>query len=105
MHGQAGEPRQDRKVATVTTFSQCRGLPGHLFLQDVNQAGSRTNFRPDAKFEPPSTVRETRDEAAAGILRRVGDPTYRAAGRFRTNFETQAGFFSSSAIQSFSFSH
>ncbi len=30
MHGQAREPRQDRKVATVTTTSQCRGVPGHL---------------------------------------------------------------------------
>src|SRR5690606_4174311 len=32
MHGQAREPRQDRKVATVTTFSQCRGVPGHLLF-------------------------------------------------------------------------
>jgi DNA polymerase-3 subunit gamma/tau len=32
MHGQARELRQDRKVATATTFSQCRGVPGHLFF-------------------------------------------------------------------------
>ena len=31
MHGQARELRQDRKVATVATFSQCRGVPGHFF--------------------------------------------------------------------------
>ena len=32
MHGQAREPRQDRKVATVTTSYQCRGVPGHLYF-------------------------------------------------------------------------
>jgi len=32
MHGQAREPRQGRKAATVTTLYQCRGLPGHLFF-------------------------------------------------------------------------
>ena len=31
MHGQARELRQDRKVATVTTSYQCRGVPGHFF--------------------------------------------------------------------------
>jgi len=29
--GTAREPRQDRKVATATTLSQCRGVPGHFF--------------------------------------------------------------------------
>lgn len=30
MHGQAHELRQDRKVATAMTSSQCRGVPGHF---------------------------------------------------------------------------
>ena len=33
MYGQPHELRQDRKVATVVTFSQCRGMPGHLFFK------------------------------------------------------------------------
>ena len=30
MHGQAREPRQGRKAATVPTSYQCRGVPGHF---------------------------------------------------------------------------
>ena len=32
MHGQAREPRQGRKAATVTMSSQCRGVPGHFSI-------------------------------------------------------------------------
>ncbi len=32
MHGQAREPRQGRKAATVPTFYQCRGVPGHFIF-------------------------------------------------------------------------
>ncbi len=41
MHGQAREPRQDRKVATVTTSSQCRGVPGHFFSAVITAVGDR----------------------------------------------------------------
>ena len=33
MHGQAREPRQDRKVATAATSCQCRGVPGRFVFQ------------------------------------------------------------------------
>ena len=42
MHGQAREPRQDRKVATVTTSYQCRGVPGHYFYRLDGPDGGRT---------------------------------------------------------------
>ncbi len=41
MHGQAREPRQDRKVATVTTSYQCRGVPGHYFLRAIKLNNGR----------------------------------------------------------------
>jgi DNA polymerase-3 subunit gamma/tau len=34
MHGQARELRQGRKAATVATFFQCRGVPGHFFCTE-----------------------------------------------------------------------
>ena len=35
MHGQAREPRQGRKAATVPTFYQCRGVPGHFIFPPI----------------------------------------------------------------------
>jgi DNA polymerase III subunit gamma/tau len=35
MHGQAREPRQGRKAATVPTSYQCRGVPGHFLFPPI----------------------------------------------------------------------
>jgi DNA polymerase III subunit gamma/tau len=35
MHGQAREPRQGRKAATVPTSYQCRGVPGHFLSPSI----------------------------------------------------------------------
>jgi DNA polymerase-3 subunit gamma/tau len=40
MHGQAREPRQGRKAATVPTSYQCRGVPGHfIFSSPLSATG------------------------------------------------------------------
>ena len=46
MHGQARELRQDRKVATAATFSQCRGVPGHSFFMSYQVIARK--WRPQA---------------------------------------------------------
>jgi DNA polymerase III subunit gamma/tau len=50
MHGQARELRQGRKAATATTFSQCRGVPGHLFFLPSSYQVIARKWRPQ-KFD------------------------------------------------------
>jgi hypothetical protein len=50
MHGQAREPRQGRKAATVTTFYQCRGVPGHfLFSRAARKQSAVGSTKADAQ--------------------------------------------------------
>jgi len=54
MHGQAREPRQGRKAATVPTSYQCRGVPGHL-LFSLDPPLSATGYQVIARKWRPQT--------------------------------------------------
>ena len=54
MHGQAREPRQGRKAATVPTSYQCRGVPGHLLLS-LDPPLSATGYQVIARKWRPQT--------------------------------------------------
>src|SRR5436190_1089945 len=60
MHGQAREPRQGRQAATVTTLSQCRWLPGHLFFAPRRRTGASCRLNatggPKADFDPADPI-------------------------------------------------
>ena len=61
MHGQARELRQDRKVATVATFCQCRGVPGRFFVRIFDLR------LPHCRFGVTATCpRPTRSSRASG---------------------------------------
>ena len=61
MHGQARELRQDRKVATATTFSQCRGVPGHLFWFGLNNFDAIAQSSDSADLDVDPIVRLQRE--------------------------------------------
>ena len=54
MHGQAREPRQGRKAATVPTFYQCRGVPGHFIFPSIHPL-SATGYQVIARKWRPQT--------------------------------------------------
>jgi DNA polymerase-3 subunit gamma/tau len=54
MHGQAREPRQGRKAATVPTSYQCRGVPGHFILLSIHPL-SATGYQVIARKWRPQT--------------------------------------------------
>jgi DNA polymerase-3 subunit gamma/tau len=54
MHGQAREPRQGRKAATVPTSYQCRGVPGHFFSPSFPPL-SETGYQVIARKWRPQT--------------------------------------------------
>jgi len=54
MHGQAREPRQDRKAATVPTSYQCRGVPGHFTFHQIPPL-SATGYQVIARKWRPQT--------------------------------------------------
>jgi DNA polymerase-3 subunit gamma/tau len=54
MHGQAREPRQGRKAATVPTSYQCRGVPGHFIFSPIPPL-SATGYQVIARKWRPQT--------------------------------------------------
>jgi hypothetical protein len=87
MHGQAREPRQGRKAATVPTSYQCRGVPGHfIFLKETMSCPPTRSSRANG-----GRRRSTTSSARTTWCARCGTPSRRGPHRARLPAGRPAG--------------